>query len=158
MLNFQGCVLIVTHDRYFMDRLVDHVFVMEGEGKIRDYPGNYTDYRLWRDSESRSAQPKQSAASQNDKPALPASKNQSPTAPVTNAPDPKKKLSFREIREYETLEPEIAVLEQQKEDTVARLNGGGHHEDLIAWAQQIEELDQLIAQKTDRWLELAELV
>jgi ABC transport system ATP-binding/permease protein len=153
LVNFAGCVLIVTHDRYFMDRLVDHVFVMEGEGKIRDYPGNYTDYREWRDE-----QPKGGTTPQPDKPAPVAVKNQSPVQPVTKAIEPKKKLSFKEIREYESLEGQIADLEQQKEATVAKLNAGGHHEELTTWARQIEEIDGFIAQKTDRWLALAELV
>ncbi|WP_338873308.1 ABC-F family ATP-binding cassette domain-containing protein [Spirosoma sp. SC4-14] len=153
LLNFSGCVLIVTHDRYFMDRLVEHVFVMEGAGKIRDFPGNYTDYREWRDS-----QPKQS--SQNDKPVLAASKNQTTESAVSsgvnNAGNTKKKLSFKEIREYETLEKEIESLEQRKAEVIGLLNTGGHHEQLTAWAREIEELDQTIAEKSDRWLELAE--
>lgn len=157
LLSFSGCVLIVTHDRYFMDRLVDHVFVLEGEGRVRDYPGNYTDYREWRD-----AQPKNPAASQNGKAAAAEPKNQTPapvvSSPAANGPanGAKKKLSFREIREYETLEKEIESLEQRKAEVVGLLNGGGHHEQLTAWAQEIEQIDAGIAQKSDRWLELAE--
>ncbi|GAB2564994.1 ABC-F family ATP-binding cassette domain-containing protein [Spirosoma areae] len=154
LLNFSGCVLIVTHDRYFMDRLVEHVFVMEGAGKVRDFPGNYTDYREWRDS-----QPK-SVTSQNGKPALAAPKNQtSPSVVSSGLVDTngaKKKLSFKEIREYEMLEKEIELLEQRKSDVVNLLNTGDHHEQLIAWAQEIKQIDQRIAEKTDRWLELAE--
>ncbi|GAB3951065.1 ABC-F family ATP-binding cassette domain-containing protein [Spirosoma harenae] len=156
LLNFSGCVLIVTHDRYFMDRLVDHVFVLEGEGKVRDFPGNYTDYREWRD-----AQPKKSI-SQNDKPAQSASKNQTPTTVVSSATNStsntRKKLSFKEIREYETLEKEIESLEQRKTEVVGLLNMGGHHEQLTAWAREIEQIDQQIAEKSDRWLELAEYI
>lgn len=153
LLNFSGCVLIVTHDRYFMDRLVEHVFVMEGAGKVRDFPGNYTDYREWRDS-----QPKQS--SQNDKPVPAVNKNQTTESAVSsgtsNTGNTKKKLSFKEIREYETLEKEIESLEQRKTEVIGLLNTGGHHEQLTAWAREIEELDQTIAEKSDRWLELAE--
>ncbi|AQG81279.1 ABC-F family ATP-binding cassette domain-containing protein [Spirosoma montaniterrae] len=153
LLSFSGCVLIVTHDRYFMDRLVDHVFVLEGEGRVRDYPGNYTDYREWRD-----AQPKTSAASQNGKTELSAQKNQTPalvvSQPTTNGA--KKKLSFKEIREYETLEKEIESLEQRKAEVVGLLNSGGHHEQLTAWAKEIDQIETDIAQKSDRWLELAE--
>ncbi|WP_080058228.1 ABC-F family ATP-binding cassette domain-containing protein [Spirosoma aerolatum] len=152
--SFSGCVLIVTHDRYFMDRLVEHVFVLEGEGKVRDFPGNYTDYREWRDS-----QPKKSTL-QNDKPASASSKNQSSSAVVSSATVPpstvKKKLSFKEMREYETLEKEIESLEQRKDEVVGLLNAGGHHEQLMAWALEIEQLDRSIAEKSDRWLELAE--
>lgn len=154
LLNFSGCVLIVTHDRYFMDRLVEHVFVLEGEGKVRDFPGNYTDYREWRD-----AQPKKSTL-QNGKPASANPKNQSASPVVSSATVPasttKKKLSFKEIREYETLEKEIDSLEQRKAEVMGLLNAGGHHEQLMTWAREIEQLDQTIAEKSDRWLELAE--
>ncbi|GAB3024176.1 ABC-F family ATP-binding cassette domain-containing protein [Spirosoma pulveris] len=155
LLNFPGCVLIVTHDRYFMDRLVEHVFVMEGEGKVRDFPGNYTDYREWRDS-----QPKVNARS--GKPAPADVKNQT-MAPVAssvpaNQNGAKRKLSFKEIREYETLEKDIESLEQRKTEIVSLLNTGGHHEQLIAWSREIEQIDQTIAEKSDRWLELAEFI
>lgn len=159
LLNFSGCVLIVTHDRYFMDRLVEHVFVMEGEGKVRDFPGNYTDYREWRDGQ-RSAQSRN--ASQNDKLTPPAGKNQTPAPAVSSAAAigttnaTRKKLSFKEIREYETLEKEIESLEQRKEEIVGLLNTGGHHDQLIAWSREIEQIDQAIADKSDRWLELSE--
>lgn len=150
LLNFPGCVIIVTHDRYFMDRLVDHVFVLEGQGKVRDYPGNYTDYREWRD-----AQPKRNA---NVKEAASASHK---LAPVNlSAAQPvvaeKKKLSFKEQREYETLEAEIEALETRKTSLTEQLNAGGHHEELTIWAKEIEQLDVQVAQKTDRWLALAE--
>jgi ATP-binding cassette subfamily F protein uup len=154
LLSFGGCVLIVTHDRYFMDRLVDHVFVLEGEGKVRDYPGNYTDYREWRDVQpKRTASPadnsrKESATAANNVKAQPA-------IPVAST---KKKLSFKETKEYETLEKEIDLLEQRKVEVVDLLNTGGHHEQLIAWAREIEQIDQDIAQKSDRWLELAEYI
>ncbi|GAB3541441.1 ABC-F family ATP-binding cassette domain-containing protein [Spirosoma fluminis] len=158
LLSFSGCVLIVTHDRYFMDRLVDHVFVLEGEGRVRDYPGNYTDYREWRD-----AQPTRKAETASAKPG--STKNQTTTASVSSAASPannanvaKKKLSFKELREYETLEKEIESLEQRKLEVVGLLNGGGHHEQLTDWAREIEQIDQVIAQKSDRWLELAEYI
>ncbi|GAB3990979.1 ABC-F family ATP-binding cassette domain-containing protein [Spirosoma daeguense] len=156
LLSFGGCVLIVTHDRYFMDRLVEHVFVLEGEGKVRDFPGNYTDYRSWRDT-----QPK-NVTSQNDKAVTAPEKNQSTPVAVSSATSPannaKKKLSFKEIREYETLEKEIEYLEQRKAEVVGLLNTGGHHEQLTAWAKEIEQIDQSIAEKSDRWLELAEYI
>ena len=158
LLNFAGCVLIVTHDRYFMDRLVEHVFVMEGEGKVRDFPGNYTDYREWRDSKPRTD------GRADTRPAGTILQNQTPAPKVTSAPvngnmnGSKKKLSFKEIREYETLEAEIDAMEQRKTAITNLLNGGGHHEQLTAWAREIEEIDQAIAQKSDRWLELAEYI
>jgi ATP-binding cassette subfamily F protein uup len=151
LLNFPGCVMIVTHDRYFMDRLVDHVFVLEGQGKVRDYPGNYTDYREWRD-----AQPKKNAAT---KESAAASHKLAPmdlSAAKPAAAGEKKRLSFKEQREYETLETEIDALEQRKAEVVELLNGGGHHEQLTAWANEIEQIDEQISIKSDRWLQLAE--
>jgi ATP-binding cassette subfamily F protein uup len=151
LLNFPGCVIIVTHDRYFMDRLVDHVFVMEGQGKVRDYPGNYTDYREWRDS-----QPKKNSAT---KESASASHKLAPvdlSAAKSTATVEKKRLSFKEQREYETLEAEIGALEQRKQEVVNLLNSGGHHEQLTAWANEIQQIEAQIAAKTDRWLELAE--
>ncbi|GAA4468357.1 ABC-F family ATP-binding cassette domain-containing protein [Nibrella saemangeumensis] len=160
LLNFPGCLLIVTHDRYFMDRLVEHVFVFEGEGRIRDFPGNYTDYREWR-SANAEASGGVSSGKNADRNVGGTGKNQK-ADPIVNLeqtkvePAQKKKLSFKEIREYETLEKEIAELEQRKAVVLDQLNTGGHHEQLTAWAKEIEELDQLISEKSDRWLELAE--
>lgn len=162
LLNFSGCVLIVTHDRYFMDRLVEHVFVMEGEGKVRDFPGNYTDYREWRDSQGRGKLPTDSSGHGSDRPSGTILQNQRPTPVVSqpsvngNANGAKRKLSFKELKEYETLEGEIESLEQRKADVMNLLNAGGHHEELTTWAREIEQIDQAIAQKSDRWLELAE--
>ncbi|MBC3784465.1 ABC-F family ATP-binding cassette domain-containing protein [Spirosoma utsteinense] len=155
LLNFAGCVLIVTHDRYFMDRLVEHVFVLEGEGKVRDYPGNYTDYREWRDSKPRTD------GRADTRPSGTILQEQAPKvatpAPVNgNANGAKRKPSFKEIKEYETLEAEIETLEKRKVEITELLNSGGHHEQLTAWAREIEEIDQTVARKSDRWLELAE--
>ncbi|QJW88061.1 ABC-F family ATP-binding cassette domain-containing protein [Spirosoma taeanense] len=160
LLNFPGCVLIVTHDRYFMDRLVEHVFVLEGEGKVRDFPGNYTDYREWRDSQpKRNADRGVTTASARAASSVSAAKNQTSASGVSPAGNAaKKKLSFKEIREYETLEKEIESLEQRKTEIVGLLNTGGHHEQLTAWAREIDQIDQSIAQKSDRWLELAEYI
>ncbi len=156
LLNFAGCVLIVTHDRYFMDRLVEHVFVLEGEGKVRDYPGNYTDYREWRDAKPRSD------GRADTRPAGTILQQQAPAPKVAATPvngsanGSKKKPSFKEIQEYETLEANIAALEQRKAEITDLLNGGGHHEQLTAWAREIDEIDQAVARKSDRWLELAD--
>jgi len=156
LLSFSGCVMIVTHDRYFMDRLVDHVFVLEGEGKVRDYPGNYTDYREWRDNQPKKSQNGDAA------PASVAKQTPAPvvTEPVANgsANGTRKKLSFKEIREYESLEGEIESLEQRKVVITALLSDGGHHGQLTEWAREIEHIEQTIAQKSDRWLSLAESI
>ncbi len=139
--QYNGCLMIVTHDRYFMDKLVDHLFVFEGEGNIKDFPGNYTDHRLWSSEREEKAAGK---PKENKKQTLDSSKE-------------KTKLSFKEQREYKQLEKEIATLEDAKAKIVAKLNSGkGSHEDLTKWSLEIEELNKKIDNKSDRWLELSE--
>lgn len=148
--NFPGCLLIVTHDRYFMDQLVEHLFVFEGEGKIRDFPGNYTDYREWLEETT-----KQQKESGNTKYTL------SPVISKTEtASNPgKKKISFKEKQEYEQLEKEIEQLETQKKQIIQKLNEGkGNRQELMQWAADIKEIDHKITLKSDRWLELGELL
>ena len=162
LMNFPGCLIIVTHDRYFMDRLVDHVFVMEGEGKIKDYPGNYTDYREWRDNQRKNGNSTDSSTGKTSRIAGSTdAKNQKSATVVTptvSAMAIKKKVSFKDQKEYETLEKEIAGLEQRKADVLGLLNTGGNHEQLLGWAREIENFDQQITAKSDRWLELAEFM
>jgi ATP-binding cassette subfamily F protein uup len=145
LMNFQGCLLVVSHDRYFMDKLVEHLFVFEGEGKIRDFPGNYTDYRNFV-SEQLSAQNEQSKNTKN-----------LAVEARSSSPEVKKKLSFKEQKEYENLEKEIGNLEEKKANLVEKLNSGqGNYEDLGTWAKEIEQLTETISDKELRWLELAE--
>src|SRR5690606_35664170 len=106
-----GCLLIVSHDRYFMDRLVDHLFVFEGDGVIYDFPGNYTQYRL---------QQKEGEKGKGEKSAPPAAAQDQPGATAT--PKEKKKLSYKEQREFEQLEKEIPQLEQEKETVTAAMS------------------------------------
>ncbi len=145
LLNFRGCLLIVSHDRYFLDRLVDHLFVFEGDGKIRDFPGNYTDYRL-----SQSELPARESA--RPAPALP----KDPASPPAPGSSPARKLSFREQRELEQLEKEIGEIESRKSGLIDKLNTGGDHTELTAWATEIENLNTLLEEKEMRWLELSE--
>lgn len=144
LMNFGGCLLLVSHDRYFMDRLVDHLFVFEGDGNIRDFPGNYTDYREYKDETE---------------------KEEAKTTVVKTANEDikqeqlkeKKKLSFKEKKEYEYLTKEIEQLESKKETLIAKLNSGSaDHTELTKWAEEVEVINQLIDQKTERWIELAE--
>lgn len=142
--SFGGCVLIVSHDRYFMDILADHLFVFEGNGVIRDYNGNYTDYRL-----ELAEQEKQ---------------KQSPSAPkviaqVKEVPVKKEKAkpSFKETHEYEQLEKEIPKLESQISNLAEEMNSGiSDHVRLSEISQEIKGLTETLEQKSMRWLELAE--
>lgn len=147
--NFPGCLMIVSHDRYFLDQLVDHLFVFEGEGKIRDFPGNYTDYRLWLEEQESPNAKQVSVASQATKVEAPA---------PAKAPDTsKRKLSYKEQRELEQLEVDIATLEANKEKLIQKLNSGGSHEELTEWANEIEEITNSLEEKEMRWLELSEI-
>lgn len=153
LLNFPGCLMIVSHDRYFLDRLVQHIFVFDGNGKISDFPGNYTELRDFQDEQE--AEKKAAASNAPAKAAAPV------TAPpkevvATQAAPAKRKLSYKEQKEMEQLEADIAKLEQAKSKLVENLNNGGSHEELAKWSKQIEEITDSQAEKEMRWLELSE--
>jgi len=140
--KFTGCLLLVSHDRYFMDHLVDQLFVFEGDGKIRFFNGNYTDYRDWVEE--------QEALKNVQVSEKPASKELQSSS---------KKVSFKEKQEYEQLQAEINLLEGQKRELEAKINSGiADHIKLVELGQQLQTTTELIEQKTTRWLELAELV
>lgn len=143
--SFTGCLLLVSHDRYFMDHLVDQLFVFEGEGKIRLFPGNYTDYRDWvEEEEALKASPK-------------ADKKES-TPTVSAGSDAKKKLTFKEKQELEKLPEEINELEAKRTELTNLLNSGTtDHTQLQQWADEIKKVGELIDEKTLRWMELSEL-
>jgi ABC transport system ATP-binding/permease protein len=142
--KFTGCLLLVSHDRYFMDHLVDQLFVFEGEGKIRLFNGNYTDYREWADRAEDPVELKKS------KPEISADED-------TAAP--KKKISYKDKQEYDRLQAEIEKLEEQKQHLEAQLNAGlTDHQRLETLGQELSMVSQLLDQKTNRWLELAEMI
>lgn len=144
--DYEGCILMVTHDRYFMDKLVDHVFVFEGEGKIKDIHGNYTDYR----NES-VAYSQQSAV---DK----AYKQIEKKSNKSDQPA-KKGLTFKEKKELETLEKEMESLEKQKTELIEKMNNGNlAHDELNKCSVLYNETLKLIDRKSERWLELSEKV
>jgi ATP-binding cassette subfamily F protein uup len=143
LLNFKGCLLLVSHDRYFMDHLVDQLFVFEGEGKIRLFNGNYSDYRNWADGQE-----------QDDEPEVKEEK-----VVETLSSSGKRKPSNKEKIEYNQLQSEIEKLEKQKSEINALLNGGSNdHTQLTAWGVQLEQISVQIDQKTERWLELSGLM
>ena len=140
--EFEGCMITVSHDRYFMDRLVDHLFVFEGEGQVKDFPGNYTDYR-----ENVIANGKLKI----DKPKL--------KDPIQERAREKRKLTYNEKKEYENIESEIDALEQEKVLIGEQFNDPSLDAKKIKdLGVRIKELDHEIASKTDRWMELAELI
>lgn len=147
LLNFSGCLLIVTHDRYFMDKLVDHIFVFEGDGIVKDFPGNYTQYR-----EKEAELKKKEKQEFIETPVI------LPT-PEPTAVAEKKKASFKEKFEYEQLEKEIAALEEEKKNITEKLNTPDTTPDeLLKLSSRIGEVINLLEEKGMRWLELAEMM
>ncbi len=152
LANFKGCVIVVSHDRYFMDKVVDHLMVFQGNAQLKDFPGNYSDYREWK--EMKELEEKQQQAEKAKKEEKPAVSNK-PARPI----DDKKKLSFKEKREFEQLESEIPQLESEKEQLEQEMSSGTlSTEDLLAKSARVSELIDLIDEKTMRWLELSEMV
>ncbi len=141
--KFSGCLLLVSHDRYFMDHLVDQLFIFEGDGKIRLFNGNYSDYRDWLEEQELENLTTPVKAVVLEKPPA----------------DAKKKASFKEKQEYENLQQEIELLEKQKEELGAVISGGStDHHQLQKWSKEIQNITNMIEQKTMRWLELAEII
>lgn len=160
LTSFQGCLLVVTHDRYFMDKMVDHLFVFEGEGVVRDFPGNYTEYRDKKEQEEKKIG-KDAKASQQQIAAKSASIDPAPvsyTADTTSkTATQKKKLSFKEKFEFEELEKDIAKLEAQKAKITEDLNTStDNHDDIVKWTGQIGSIIAQLDEKSLRWLELSE--
>jgi ATP-binding cassette subfamily F protein uup len=145
--KFSGCLLLVSHDRYFMDHLVNQLFVFEGDGNIRLFNGNYSDYRDWIEE--------QEAITASPKAAKPVVKEEAPVAAATE----KRKASFKEKQEYEKLQAEIEALEKQKNEISALINSGStDHKQLQEWGQKMKQIADDVDTKTMRWLELAEIV
>lgn len=151
--NFQGCLIVVSHDRYFMDKMVDHIFVFEGDAKIKDITGNYTVYRdklkaeLLEDQAERRFEKAQSAKAPVEKEAV-------KTVPKEKE---KRKLSFKEKQEFEKLDAEVEKLETEKENLTLVLSSGEVSSDELNEAsKRLGELMLELEEKTERWMELAE--
>ena len=148
LLEFPGCILIVSHDRYFMDRMVDHLFAFEGDGVIKDFPGNYTLYREYKLNEEKNPTtiklpPEQPKASQ---PPTPNTKHQT-------------KASFKEKFEFEQIEKEIPQLQEEKKTLEEKMNSGGmNYDELQKAAERISQIVQSLDDKEMRWLELSERI
>ena len=146
--SFKGCVIVVSHDRYFMDKVVDHLLVFRGQADIKDFPGNYTQYREWKDYQDQLEKEQEAA-------------KQAKAAPEPEKPrrqeQPKKKLTFKEKKEFEVLDAEIPQLEAEKAEIEAALSSGTLSTDeLLAKSDRITKLIEEIDEKTLRWLELSE--
>ena len=139
--NFRGCLIVISHDRYFMDKVVDHLFVFHGEGKVQDFPGNYTQYRL-----------EQGTKSQEVRPIAQVVKSEKVKT------EQKRKLSFKEKKELEELEVRMPKLEEEKNQLETLLSGGSSSADEIAQAsKRYQEVQEELDEAEMRWLELSEI-
>ncbi len=145
--SFNGCVIVVSHDRYFMDKVVDHLLVFRGNADIKDFPGNYSDYRLWKEEQEKQVRERRQDQAK-------------PVKQQAEKPEaPKKKLTYKEQREFEALEQDIAALEAEKQQIETALSSGAlDHRDLMEKSTRIGEVNRLLDEKMHRWLELSEFL
>lgn len=154
--DFAGCVIVVSHDRYFMDKVVDHLLVFKGEGEIQDFPGNYTQYREWSRMQAKDeAEQAKSAKGGN----APAESDGAGTAKRDANFENKRKMSYKEKREYEQLTQEIdALTEEQKKLEEELCSGNLSVEELTEKSKRLPEIKDELDEKEMRWLELAEML
>lgn len=143
--KFSGCLIVISHDRFFMDRCVDHTFVFMGDGVIKDFPGNYSEYRAWKE-----AHEKKEATVQKRK------AESKPAKPRNNNRDNSQKLTFKEKREFEELTESIERLTKEKEELFNLFNSGEQIDDVATKASRFEEVKDLLDEMELRWLELSE--
>ena len=147
--NFHGCLIIVSHDRYFMDRVVDHTLVFHGNGNIQDFPGSYSQYRIWREQNGKQQSTERSASKEGTtkEEKKPDGRNQNRT----------RRLSFKERQEFNQLEHDIATLEAEKKRIETALCGGTTSVDEITqMSKRLPLLTEELEEKEMRWLELSE--
>ena len=140
LLDFNGSVVLVSHDRYFMDKIIDHLFVFKGEGEIIDFPGNYSQFRDYEKEVKRQ-------------------EKKEPKAEKKGKQREKKKLGYMEQREYEQLGKDIEVLEiRQKELSEMLQTGESDYEKIMRWSEELKKIEETLSEKEDRWLKLSEYV
>lgn len=139
--EYQGCLIVISHDRYFLDNIVDHLFVMEGDGVVRDFPGTYSEYAAWRAETQRAAQGAAAPAENTSR------------RPVR---EHRPRLTFKERKEMETLEAEMQQLGLEKDQLEQEFNSGQPVDDIAAKSRCYEEIKNLLDEKELRWLELSE--
>jgi ATP-binding cassette subfamily F protein uup len=138
LIDFPGCLVIVTHDRYFMDNMVDHLFILEGEGKVKDYNGSYSEYIFEKKQKKETVSKEVSEAAQFVEPTV-------------------SKLSYEQRKELNRLEKEIEKLEQKKADIIKKFDDPGlGHEEIMKWSAELEKIQSQLEEKEMRWMELAE--
>ena len=157
--DFAGCVIVVSHDRYFMDKVVDHLLVFKGEGEIQDFPGNYTQYRDWSRLQEKDEAEKAAAAAKTTASNSASTNDGAGTAKRDANFENKRKMSYKEKREYEQLTQEIDKLtEEQKKLEEALCSGTLSVEELTEKSKRLSEIKDELDEKEMRWLELAEML
>jgi ATP-binding cassette subfamily F protein uup len=142
--DFPGCVIVVSHDRYFMDKVVDHLLVFKGNGKVKDFPGNYTQYREWSSLQSSATSGTTNATNTTEK--------------KDYHHDTRRRMSFKEKREFEQLEKDITQLEAEKKQIEDRLSSGNVSvEEITTMSKRLPILNDELDEKSMRWLELSEI-
>ena len=142
--KFNGCIIIISHDRFFMDRTVDHIFVFEGNGVIKDFPGNYSDYRYWKTEHDKQIAEQQRIENRRNEPA----------ARQQNRNE--NRMTFKERKEFESLTAELEELNSEKANLEELFNSGAVIEDMATKAKRYNDLKEIIDEKEFRWLELSE--
>lgn len=148
LADFEGCVIVVSHDRYFLDNIVDHLFVLPGDGSVKDFPGNYSDYRQWQqqqDAEKKALEAERAAKRTDNADTKSQSTRERPA-----------RLTFKERKEFEQLEAELEALNAEKDALDVLFNSGETITDIAEKSQRYTELTALIDEKEMRWLELSE--
>jgi ATP-binding cassette subfamily F protein uup len=155
LMDYAGCVLLVSHDRYFMDKLVDHLFIFEGDGVIRDYPGNYTQFRILEKSKQSYASVSSDISSSKEQTTTVAQKNE--PAPVNVEKKLVEKMTYKEKSEFETLNKEMPALEIKKAGYTKQLNNANlNYEEIISISEKLTEVNAQLELAEIRWLELSE--
>lgn len=141
LCNFKGCVIVISHDRYFLDNIIDHLFVFEGNGVVKDFPGNYSDYRKWREEFIKDNK-----------------EAEKPKERVVEKPKTERqaKMTFKERKEFEQLTAEIEQLSKEKDSLDTLFNSGQEIPDIIEKSARYNELKEILDEKEMRWLELSE--
>jgi len=152
LADFKGCMIVISHDRFFMDKVVDHLFVFHGDASVQDFPGNYTQYRIWKTQQAKETSSKTGSTSSNEKDSSSTTSKQNYRQHTD-----KKKLTYKEQKELEALDSEIPALENEKTTIEDALNSGTSSlDELNAQSARIGELIREIEEKTMRWIELSE--
>jgi ATP-binding cassette subfamily F protein uup len=155
LAEFKGCVIVISHDRFFLDSIADHLFVFEGDGKIKDFPGNYTEYRTWRDARDR--EEKQQREQEASKAIAQAANSAEPAAKLSRGGlERAPKLTFKERKELEEVTAEIDRLTEEKSTLEQLFNSGEAIPNIDEKSRRYTELSSILDEKEFRWLELSE--